>query len=67
MKNYPFLFLMAFLSVSIIIFGQAIRICEAPLIRVDEKMTKEMDHSNFINCVWLVIVTMTTGKKSLKI
>jgi hypothetical protein len=50
---------MAVMGSAILIFGQALRMCEAPLSRV----TDEMNHYNFANCMWAIILTMTTGKK----
>jgi len=58
MKSNPFLFNSVVMIGSILIFGQALRICEAPLIRI----TDEMDHHDFVNSCWAVILTMTTGK-----
>ena len=58
MKLSPFKFNTVVMLLSIVIFGQALRICEAPLIRV----TSEMDHFDFENSMWAVILTMTTGK-----
>lgn len=56
MKKSPFKFNFLLLALGIIIFGQAIRICEAPLNRI----TDDMDEYNFANSMWLVILTMTT-------
>lgn len=41
---------------SILLFAQGIRICEAPIARV----TEEMNHFDYINAIWSVILTMTT-------
>jgi potassium intermediate/small conductance calcium-activated channel subfamily N protein 2 len=61
MKVNPFTFNIVIMMGSILIFGQALRICEGPLVRV----TDEMDHSDFINSCWAVILTMTTGKAKI--
>lgn len=58
MKKSPFLFNTIVMVLSILVFGQAIRICEAPLSRI----THEMDHFDYVNSMWAVILTMTTGK-----
>lgn len=44
---------------SIAIFGQAVRICEAPLVRI----TPDMNHYDYKNAMWAVVLTMTTGKQ----
>lgn len=41
---------------SIMLFAQGIRICEAPIARVSD----EMNHFDYINAIWSVILTMTT-------
>jgi hypothetical protein len=56
MKERPFMFTSVIMGISILIFSQALRILEGPLTRI----TFEMDHHNFTNSVWLVILTMTT-------
>jgi hypothetical protein len=56
MDNMPFKFNTIILLLSIAIFGQAVRICEAPLSRI----TPEMDHFDYTNSMWSVILTMTT-------
>jgi len=56
--NSPIIFNLIVLTSGIMIFAQAIRICEAPLSRV----TNEMNHYDFSNCIWIVVLTMTTGK-----
>jgi len=57
MKLSPFKFNTIVMLLSIVIFGQALRICEAPLVRI----TQEMDHYDFGNSMWAIILTMTTG------
>ena len=59
MIKHPFTFNGILMLLSIALFGQALRICEAPLVRV----TPEMDHFDFLNSMWAVILAMTTGKK----
>ena len=56
METMPFKFNSILLLLSIAIFGQAVRICEAPLSRI----TPEMDHFDYTNSMWSVILTMTT-------
>lgn len=56
MEKNPFKFNSSILLLSIAIFGQAVRICEAPLSRI----TPEMDHFDYQNSMWSVILTMTT-------
>lgn len=57
MKRNPFTFNTIVMILSILVFGQAVRICEAPLARI----TQEMDHFDYTNSMWVVILTMTTG------
>jgi len=56
MKEKPFLFTSLIMGVFILIFSQSLRVFEAPLVRI----TQEMDHHDFLNSVWAVILTMTT-------
>ena len=56
METMPFKFNTIIMFLSIAIFGQAVRICEAPLSRI----THEMDHFDYNNSMWSVILTMTT-------
>jgi Ion channel len=56
MKTMPLKFNLGILLVCIAIFGQAVRICEAPLSRI----TDSMDHFDFVNSTWSVVLTMTT-------
>jgi hypothetical protein len=58
MKKYPIRFVSVAFLVGVLGFGYALRVAEAPL-NVDDKY---MDHSDFLNCCWEVIITMTTGK-----
>lgn len=58
MKDNPSLFNFLVLVASTLLFTQAIRICEAPLSRLDSYM----DLFDYFNCIWLVAMTMTTGK-----
>lgn len=57
MREIPFKFNMIVMSLSLVIFGQALRICEAPISRI----TNEMNHFSLENSIWAVILTMTTG------
>ena len=58
MQKTPIRFnaLIMFLCLSIL--GQALRICEAPLSRI----TSEMNHLDYFNCVWEVLLAMTTSR-----
>lgn len=60
MREIPFKFNIIVMILSLILFGQALRICEAPISRV----TQDMNHFSLENSVWAVILTMTTGKKN---
>ena len=41
---------------AIVIFGHSLRIAESPIFRVDSTM----DHTSYANCLWEVVLTMTT-------
>jgi len=56
MKSNPATFNLCILFFSIVFFAQAVRIAEAPLIRI----TPDMDYFDFLNSVWAVVLTMTT-------
>lgn len=56
MKEQPLKFIATIFLFGIIFFGYALRIAEAPLITID----KSMDLSNYFNCCWNVLITMTT-------
>lgn len=56
MQDQPEIFNFTLFIISIMWFAQAVRVCEAPIARVD----KNMNHHNFINACWSVILTMTT-------
>lgn len=56
METIPFKFNSIIMFLSILIFGQAVRICEAPLSRI----SPEMDHFDYTNSMWSIILTMTT-------
>lgn len=43
---------------SIMIFGYMIRVCERPLNR---NPTVDIEFNTYWNCMWCVILTMTTG------
>ena len=62
MRDLPFTFNFLVMVISIVIFGQALRVCEAPLVRI----TQEMNHYDFKNSMWAVVLTMTTGKSQIK-
>lgn len=57
MREIPFKFNIIVMVLSLILFGQALRVCEAPISRV----TQNMDHFSLENSIWAVILTMTTG------
>lgn len=56
MRKKPFVFNLLLLLCCIILFGLAIRICEAPISRV----TDEMNYFYFSEAFWSVVVTFTT-------
>lgn len=56
MQDSPEIFNFVLFILSILWFAQAVRVCEAPIARVDHSM----NHHNFINACWSVILTMTT-------
>ena len=56
MKVTPFETNFGALVVLILIFAQALRISEAPLVRV----TDNMDHYNYWNSVWDIFLVVTT-------
>lgn len=58
-RKNPFGFVFNMFLLGIIFFSYALRIAEAPISR----NVNDMDHSNFSNCCWEVILVMTTGKK----
>jgi len=58
MKQKPGFINGVFLGGSILIFAEAVRICEAPIGRIDH----DMQDFNFLNSIWAVVLTMTTGK-----
>mmetsp|Transcript_3248 Transcript_3248/g.2795 ORF Transcript_3248/g.2795 Transcript_3248/m.2795 type:complete len:132 (+) Transcript_3248:817-1212(+) len=57
MKSMPFAFSMILLTISILIFGYMVRICERPLNRVE---TVSQDFNSYWTAMWVVILTMTT-------
>jgi potassium intermediate/small conductance calcium-activated channel subfamily N protein 2 len=56
MKTSPFIFTSLVMGFSIVVFSQALRICEGPLTRVLD----DMDLHDIENSIWVVILTMTT-------
>lgn len=60
MKKYPIRFVSVAFAAGIMGFAYALRVSEAPLNIVDSFM----DHRDFGNCCWEVIITMLTGKKN---
>ena len=58
MHKTPIRFNALIMFLSLTILGQALRVCEAPLSRI----TPEMNHLDYFNCVWEVLLAMTTSK-----
>lgn len=56
MRDKPLLFNFAIFFISILIFAQMVRVAESPLLEFDQSQ----DLHNFENCVWLVVLTMST-------
>lgn len=56
MRKMPFVFNLGLLVVCIILFGLAIRVCEAPISRV----TDDMNYYYISEAMWSVVVTFTT-------
>ena len=61
MKKYPIRFVSVAFFVGVFGFGYALRVAEAPLNISD----KYMDHREFLNCCWEVVITMLTGRRLL--
>ena len=59
MLDKPYLVNFGLFLISILYFGAAVRICEAPLARIDTE-NQIMNHYDLLNCCWAVILTMTT-------
>ncbi len=57
MKNSPLYLVCALLIMTIIVFGHALRICE-------RYSANTQNFGYYWNCMWLVILTMTTGTKN---
>ena len=55
-KTYPMRIIISMLTMTMFIFANAVRICEAPRIRIDDG---SMPHI-YMNSIWEVILTMTT-------
>lgn len=56
MKNSPFYLVTILLVMTIFVFGHALRICE-------RFSPNDQGFGYYWNCMWLVILTMTTGIK----
>jgi len=56
MKNSPFSLVSILLIMTIFVFGHAVRICE-------RFSPSNQAFGYYWNCMWLVILTMTTGRK----
>ena len=56
MKSYPYFLIASAMTISVFVFGFAIKICESPLYR-DSQIKL---FYNFLASMWNVIVTMTT-------
>lgn len=58
MKVNPSIFNLGIFFALVLLFTQAIRICEAPLSRV----SFDINYSSFINSLWATVTTMATCK-----
>lgn len=56
MRETPMRFILSMFLFGIVFFGYALRIAEAPLIKVN----KAIDLTDFFNCCWTAMLTMTT-------
>ncbi len=54
----PYIFLFLVSAVIILTFSYMLRIIEGPVSIIDKD---DIDLTVFQNCVWLIVVTMTTG------
>lgn len=59
MKNQPLKHLIGCLCFGILIFAYILKICESA------NQSKTMDFSYYSNCLWCVIITMTTSKREV--
>src|SRR3990167_3384006 len=55
-KNDPFTFVFILLVFTVPMFAFAIRVCELPI----SKIIRSNGYDSYINCVWWVVVTMST-------
>lgn len=60
MKMYPISFLFIILICGALYFSILLKYCESPVNRV--AYTNQNDLYRLDNCIWLIIVTMTTGR-----
>lgn len=58
MKDNPSVLNIILFSVSIILFSQAVRVAEAPILR----LSLDKEQYTFFNSLWAITMTMTTGK-----
>ena len=56
--NQPFKFLLTFGSISILLLSFACKVTEGPIYEVEMGLN---DYRSLINCIWNVLVTMTTA------
>jgi hypothetical protein len=54
----PYFFLFLVSAVAILTYAYMLRIVEGPVSLIDKD---DIDLTVFQNCVWLIVVTMTTG------
>jgi hypothetical protein len=57
----PFRFAIYALLLGMVAFGFALRIMESPTSRISNEMNNWM----YVNCLYEIMITMTTGKKSV--
>jgi hypothetical protein len=63
MKMYPISFLFVVLICGALYFAMLLKYSEAPVNRVS--YSSQIDLYRLDNCLWLIIVTMTTGKHAI--
>ena len=65
MKATPWSFNLMVFSFFVFFYSQALRICEAPLSRLDG-LDYGMNFYDFVNAVWLTVMTMATGENQIR-
>ena len=65
MKMYPISFLFVVLICGALYFAMLLKYSEAPVNRVS--YSSQIDLYRLDNCLWLIIVTMTTGRQEINL